>query len=86
MFLNFNKYLFDDNDKLLEEVLYTISYSVFDNYDVNVISFEVDNKKIKQITKKNYHKYHKNKNILESMFFYSIIKHVNELCLRSSAG
>lgn len=52
MFLNFNKYLFDDNDKLLEEVLYTISYSVFDNYDVNVISFEVDNKKIKQITKK----------------------------------
>lgn len=50
MFLNFNKYLFGDNDKLLEEVAYTIAYSVFDNYDVNVVFFEVDNKEVKQIT------------------------------------
>lgn len=50
MFLNFNEYLFGDNDKLLEEVAYTIAYSVFDNYDVNVVFFEVDNKEVKQIT------------------------------------
>ncbi len=50
MFLNFNKYLFGDNDKLLEEVAYTIAYSVFDNYDVNVVFFEVDNKEVGQIT------------------------------------
>lgn len=50
MFLNFNEYLFGDNDKLLEEVAYTIAYSVFDNYDVNVVFFEVNNKEVKQIT------------------------------------
>lgn len=50
MFLNFNKYLFGDDDKLLEEVAYTIAYSVFDNYDVNVVLFEVDNEKVEQIT------------------------------------
>jgi len=50
MFLNFNKYLFGDNDKLLEEVAYTIAYSVFDNYDVNVVLFEVNNEKVEQIT------------------------------------
>lgn len=50
MFLNFNKYLFGDDDKLLEEVAYTIAYSVFDNYDVNVVLFEVNNEKVEQIT------------------------------------
>lgn len=52
MFLNFNDYLFDSDDKVLEEVLYTISYSVFDNYDVNMVMFEVNNKNIKQISSK----------------------------------
>lgn len=52
MFLNFNDYLFDNNDKVLEEVLYSIAYSVFDNYDVNMVMFEVNNKNIKQISEK----------------------------------
>ena len=42
MSLNFNDYLFDGNDKVLEEVLYSIAYSVFDNYDVSMVSFEVN--------------------------------------------
>ena len=49
--LNFNSALFDSNSILKEEVLHTLSYSVFANYDVNTISFEVDNKEIKTITK-----------------------------------
>ena len=49
--LNFNSALFDNNSILKEEVLYTLSYSVFANYDVNTISFEVDNKEVKTITK-----------------------------------
>ena len=49
MFLNFNDYLFDNNDKVLEEVLYTISYSVFDNYDVNQVMFQVNGKNIETI-------------------------------------
>ena len=50
MFLNFNNYLFDTNDKVLEEVLYTISYSIFDNYDVNMVMFQVNGKPIKEIS------------------------------------
>lgn len=49
--LNFNSALFDSNSILKEEVLHTLSYSVFANYDVNTISFEVDNKEVKTITK-----------------------------------
>ena len=41
MILEFNDHLFDGNQKVLEEVLYTISYSVFDNYDVNEVLFQV---------------------------------------------
>ena len=48
-FLNFNEYLFDDNDKILEEVIYTISYSIFDNYDVNMVMFLVDGEEIQHI-------------------------------------
>lgn len=50
MFLNFNDYLFDGNDKLLEEVIYSISYSVFENYDVNMVMFEVNGEKVKYIS------------------------------------
>lgn len=53
MFLNFNDYLFDGNDKLLEEVIYSIAYSVFDNYDVNMVMFEVNDEEIRYISKKN---------------------------------
>ncbi len=51
MFLNFNDYLFDNNDKLLEEVIYSLAYSVFDNYDVNMVMFEVNNEEIRYISK-----------------------------------
>ena len=52
LILNFNHSLFDSNDKLLEEVLYCISYSVFDNYDVSMVLFEVDGKNVGNIDKK----------------------------------
>ena len=51
MVLNFNDYLFDYNDKVLEEVLYSISYSVFDNYDVDMVMFEVNNKEVEHISR-----------------------------------
>lgn len=51
LFLNFNKFLFDSEDKVLEEVLYSISYSVFDNYDVSMVMFEVDNQYVGQVSR-----------------------------------
>ena len=51
LFLNFNDYLFDHNDKVLEEVLYSISYSVFDNYDVSMVMFEVNNQYVGQVSR-----------------------------------
>ena len=52
MVLNFNNYLFDSDNKVLEEVLYCISYSVFDNYDVDMVMVEVDGKNIYSIDRK----------------------------------
>ena len=55
MFLNFNEYLKDSCEDSKEKIIKTISYSVFDNYDVNMVMFEVDNKKYQYIYKnKNY--------------------------------
>ena len=51
LFLNFNDYLFDNNDKVLEEVLYSIAYSVFDNYDVSMVMFEVNNEYVAEIAR-----------------------------------
>ncbi|MBP3800039.1 MAG: GerMN domain-containing protein, partial [Bacilli bacterium] len=48
-FLDFNNYLYDKNQKLVEEVIYSISYSVFDNYDVNNIVFMIDGKNVKTV-------------------------------------
>ena len=48
-FLNFNEFLFDSNDKVLEEVIYTISYSVFDNYDVGMVMFQVNGKEVNHV-------------------------------------
>lgn len=48
-FLDFNSYLYDKNQKLVEEVIYSISYSVFDNYDVNNIVFMIDGKNVKTV-------------------------------------
>ena len=47
--LNFNEYLFDNsqNKKVLEEVIYSISYSIKDNYNVSKINFYVNNEEIK---------------------------------------
>lgn len=51
LFLNFNDYLFDSSDKVLEEVLYSIAYSVFANYDVSMVMFEVNNQHIDEISR-----------------------------------
>ncbi len=47
--LDFNDYLFDGDSKLKEEVLYTISYSVFANYDINVINFKVNGESVSNV-------------------------------------
>lgn len=46
--LNFNEYLFDnqENKKVLEEVIYSISYSIMDSYEVSKINFFVNNQEI----------------------------------------
>ena len=49
LFLNFNEFLFDSNDKVLEEVIYSISYSVFDNYDVSMVMFQVNGKEVNHV-------------------------------------
>lgn len=51
MILNFNDALFDANGILKEEVLYTISYSVFDNYDVNTMALYVNGKEASIVKK-----------------------------------
>jgi len=51
LFLNFNDYFFDSGDKVLEEVVYSIAYSVFESYDVNMIMFEVENKEVEFISR-----------------------------------
>lgn len=50
MYLNFNDYLFDGNDKVLEEVIYSLAYSVFDNYNVNMVMFEVNSEQVGYIS------------------------------------
>lgn len=47
--LDFNDYLFDSDSKLKEEVLYTLSYSVFANYDINVIDFKVNGESVSNV-------------------------------------
>ena len=51
LFLNFNNLLTTKDDKILEEVKYTLAYSVFDNYDVSSVVFMEDNKLIDQVMK-----------------------------------
>jgi len=47
LLLNFNDYIFDsDSNNILEEVIYTISLSIEDNYNIKDISFLVNNKEI----------------------------------------
>lgn len=50
IFLNFNKYLIDDiNSK--EKIINQIAYSVFDNYDIESVIFEIEEKNINIINK-----------------------------------
>ncbi len=53
--LSFNKYIFDDliSKKILEEVVYTISLSVKENYNVNEVIFNVNNEEITKSVLKN---------------------------------
>lgn len=48
MELNFNSYIFNDNEdkNILEEVIYTISLSIKDNYDVSSVVFKVNEQEI----------------------------------------
>lgn len=50
--LNFNSYIFDNYDerKILEEVIYTISLSVEDNYDISELIFTVNDQEIYKTT------------------------------------
>ncbi len=52
LFLNFNEYLLDDNKKVENTNLNVIAYSIFDNYDVNMVMFEINNKKLTNIKRK----------------------------------
>ena len=52
LILNFNEYLFDSKDKVLEEVIYCLGYSVFDNYDVSMVMFEVNGQEVGYINRK----------------------------------
>lgn len=53
MLLNFNQNIFSDIEEknILEEVSYSIAYSIFDNYDVSEVLFSVNNEVIKSIKK-----------------------------------
>lgn len=48
MSLKFNDYIFDDVDEqnILEEVVYTICLSIYDNYDVKEVIFNVEDREI----------------------------------------
>ena len=53
LILNFNNALFDNNDKIKEEVLYMLSYSAFANYSVNTINFKVEGQDIETVKRSN---------------------------------
>lgn len=53
MILDFNNSIFLENDKMLEEVVYSISYSVFANYNVDKVIFQANGEEL----------YRKNNNI-----------------------
>ncbi|MFA5408170.1 MAG: GerMN domain-containing protein [Bacilli bacterium] len=50
LILNFNSYILDDlkNKKILEEVIYSISLSIGDNYDVKEVIFKVEDEEIEK--------------------------------------
>ena len=52
MYINFNENILNDfdNQDILEEVLYTISLSVNDNYEIENVFFSVNDKEIAKTT------------------------------------
>lgn len=50
MLLNFNNSIFS-NEKVLEETSYTLAYSIFDNYNVKTVLFEVNGVEVNKIEK-----------------------------------
>ena len=52
LFLNFNDYLLESNLDRREKILNTIAYSVFENYDVNMVMFEVNKETLKYIERR----------------------------------
>ena len=52
--VNFNSCIFNDinTEEILEEVIYTISMSINDNYDINTVVFNVENKEISTFSSK----------------------------------
>ena len=46
LYLYFDQSILGEDDKILEEVIYSISYSIKDSYPVSNIHFYVDNKEI----------------------------------------
>lgn len=51
MFLDFNNNIYNNQDSILEEVIYSISYSIFDNYQVQSVVLTVDGENQKQINR-----------------------------------
>lgn len=54
LFLNFNNVLNSKGDKILEEVKYSIAYSVFDNYNVSSVMFSIDGNLKEQIKSRKF--------------------------------
>ena len=46
LYLNFNKYFIDSNNEINKNIQEMIAYSVFENYDVDMVMYEVNDKKI----------------------------------------
>ena len=54
MTLDFNNSIFMEDNEILEEVVYSISYSVFANYDVNNVIFKANGEEIYKKSVKSY--------------------------------
>lgn len=52
LFLNFNDYLLENNEDINKDILNTIAYSAFSNYEVNMVMFEVNDEKVNYISRK----------------------------------
>ena len=52
LFLNFNEYLLEENEDASKKLLQSIAYSVFDNYDVQMVMLEVNGKSLQYFHRK----------------------------------